>query len=136
MAAETAGQVDPVRALHVAQAFEAVARANHYMVQVAPGYTSDELDAAEQILINRENALGARQGRAAVKLALDLVEQRRRDMRRLTFCHGTMGRHAYEHTAPCIYMRVRTCLELHPGDSDFWCGPCRDAAQQAGKVQP
>lgn len=133
MAARQAGQAaDPVRAQQLADAFVHVAQANHYMVGVVPGYTDDELDAAEQILIARENSCPTLRH---VTSALDIIEQRRREMRRLTFSHGTAGRHAYEHTAPCTYMRVRTCLELHPGDPDHWCGPCRDVAAQRGKVR-
>lgn len=71
-AVETAAAPDAVRAQHLADAFVHVARANHYMVGVVDAYTSDELDAAEQLLISVENAPHGEH--AHVELALDIVE--------------------------------------------------------------
>lgn len=70
-----------VRAQHLADAYEKVAEANHYMVGVnvdastSPYSLVDDLEAAEQILINKQN-LGRQKGVAfdRLKLALDLVE--------------------------------------------------------------
>lgn len=59
----------------IADAYEAVARVNHYMVGIVEIVTEDEVDAAEQILISRQNAglqKGARYKRLG--LALDLLE--------------------------------------------------------------
>ena len=64
------------RVEQLAVAYEAIARVNHYMVGVVDKQvTVDELDAAEQLLISRQNALRPNQ-RAAYKrldLALDLL---------------------------------------------------------------
>ena len=66
---------------HLAEAYLQVARADHYLVGVVPGYTLDELDAAEQILISIENA--SRIADPAIGLALDLIEyDRKRVMHR------------------------------------------------------
>ena len=45
------------RAEQLADAYEAVARANHYMVGIIETVTDDERDEAEQILIRRQNDL-------------------------------------------------------------------------------
>jgi len=58
----------------LADAYEAVAKVNHYMVGIVESTTRDEKDAAEQILINRQNA--GRQSGAIYErldLALDLL---------------------------------------------------------------
>ena len=55
---------------HIAEAYLHVATVNHYLVVVSPVYTSDELDAAEQILIATDNA----ESTQTTKLALDLLE--------------------------------------------------------------
>jgi hypothetical protein len=65
----------------LAEALRAVARANHYMVGIVETVTRDELDAAEQILIAQQNALGAPSDAPAIQeleLALDMVEAMRR----------------------------------------------------------
>ncbi len=74
---------DPVRARHLADAYVHVARANHYMVGVVAAHSDDELDAAEQALITSENGapLGSPE-RVRIALALDLVEQAKRDRQR------------------------------------------------------
>ncbi len=70
-------------ALALADAFEAVARVNHYMVGVVVEYDEDDLNAAEQHLINRQNAVGTQKGAEyrRLDLALDLVEQARTRLR-------------------------------------------------------
>lgn len=67
------------RATQLADAYEHIARTNHYMVGITETVTPEELDSAEQILITRQNA-GKQSGRAyrRLNLALDLVEQARR----------------------------------------------------------
>jgi hypothetical protein len=60
----------------LAEAYIHVARVNHYLVCVASGYTHDELDAAEQLLITRDNA--ANNNDAVLNLALDLLEHDRK----------------------------------------------------------
>lgn len=71
-------KLDPVhiiRAKHFADAYIAVARANHYMVGIVAKGSVEELEAAEQILINIQN-MGPRKGAAFERLerALDLIE--------------------------------------------------------------
>lgn len=63
---------------HLADAYIHVAEANHYLVCVNPTYTADDLDAAEQILISRDNAADNKD--AAIMLALDLLEHDRKAM--------------------------------------------------------
>lgn len=67
-----------VRVNHLADAFEAVGRVNHYMVGVVGHYTDEELDRAEQILINKQN-LGPQKGARYMTLerALDCIEAER-----------------------------------------------------------
>lgn len=74
--------VNEVKAQHVAEAYHAVARVNHYLVGVVGAYSEEELDRAEQILINKQTA-GPQKGKAytTLELALDLVEQARRERR-------------------------------------------------------
>lgn len=59
----------------LADAFVAVATANHYMVGITDIYTPEELDDAEQVLINRSN--DANNSNDVLELALDLVEHAR-----------------------------------------------------------
>lgn len=67
----------------LADAFVAVATANHYMVGVVERYTREELDAAYQIVIDRDNTAGNND--AALNLALDLMEDaKRNDDRRVS----------------------------------------------------
>lgn len=78
------------REQQLADAYEAVAKANHYMIGIVEQFSDDELEAAKQILIERQNALVGhhwplgspgyrhfhRQGGAFARLnlALDLIE--------------------------------------------------------------
>lgn len=66
----------------LADAYEATARVNHYMVGVIKPTTRDEKDAAEQILIARQNALPCQSGAAykRLDLALDLIERDRKEI--------------------------------------------------------
>jgi hypothetical protein len=68
----------------LADAYEAVARANHYMVGIVEPCTADERDEAEQVLITRQNALPQHRGRAhkRLDLALDLIAHDRDVQRR------------------------------------------------------
>ncbi len=67
-----------LRARKLADAFHAVGKVNHYMVGVTFNFTPDDLDAAEQLLIDRQNA-GAQKGAAfqALERALDEIENQR-----------------------------------------------------------
>jgi hypothetical protein len=68
----------------LAVAYEAVARLDHYMVGVVAPYTDEELDAAEQVLIEKQNAGPQRGARYNVlERALDLIEDSRAKRRRL-----------------------------------------------------
>ncbi len=67
----------------LANAYEAIAGVNHYMVGlVDPRITADERDEAEQILIARQNELKPSDAGSPewdrLELALDLLEQDRR----------------------------------------------------------
>jgi hypothetical protein len=76
------------RPAHIADALEIIAKANHYMVGITnpDDYSSDEFDAAEQVLIERQNKLN-QYGEAyrrrnqrrfnQLELALDLCKQYR-----------------------------------------------------------
>jgi hypothetical protein len=55
----------------IADAFVAIATANHYMVGFVERATYDELAAAEQILIARDNA--ENNANEVLNLALDLI---------------------------------------------------------------
>ena len=67
-----------INAEHLADVYEYVARVNHYLVTVV-ACSDDERDAAEQVLISRQNAAGARKGGGSrFDLALDLLEHDRR----------------------------------------------------------
>ncbi len=63
----------------LAEAFETVARVNHHLVGVVGSYTDEDLDAAEQILIDKQNS-GPQSGACfkTLDLALDMVEIARR----------------------------------------------------------
>lgn len=66
------------RSEQLADAFEAVATANHYMVGIVdPQITSNEIDDAEQILIARQNATNEQdypETWKVLNLALDLLD--------------------------------------------------------------
>lgn len=68
------------RAEQLADAYEAVARTDHYMVGIVESVTDAERDTAEQILITRQNA-GKQSGAAyrRLDLALDLLQHDRKD---------------------------------------------------------
>lgn len=63
----------------LADAFVAVAHADHYMVGITFDYDDETLLSAEQILIDRDNA--ANNADPVLNLALDLVEQVKRERR-------------------------------------------------------
>jgi hypothetical protein len=67
-----------LRARKLADAFHSVGKVNHYMVGVTFNFTPDDLDAAEQLLIERQNA-GPQKGAAfqALERALDEIENER-----------------------------------------------------------
>lgn len=58
---------------HIADEYVAVAKANNYLVDVKGGHSLEELEAAEQLLITRDNA--ANNGDETLNLALDLIER-------------------------------------------------------------
>ncbi len=62
----------------LADAFQAVGKLNHYMVGVVFSFSDAELEAAEQVLIDRQNA-GPQKGKAfqALERALDEIESAR-----------------------------------------------------------
>ena len=64
----------------LADAYVRVAQVNHYLVGVMlpPGFTLDDLDATEQVLISRDNAADNKS--PVLNLALDLIEQDRFQM--------------------------------------------------------
>ncbi len=56
-----------------------VATANHYMVGIVESVTADEIDAAEQILIDRQNSIHHESPMwQRLEFALDLLEHMRR----------------------------------------------------------
>ena len=63
----------------LADAFEHVAKVNHYMVGVIGDFTDDELDDAEQLLIARQNKLRVQKGSTfnRYERALDDIEHTR-----------------------------------------------------------
>lgn len=65
----------------LADAYIAVARADHYMVGIVATVTTAERDAAERILISRQNA-GKQSGASyrRLDLAIDLLEHDRRSV--------------------------------------------------------
>ena len=67
-----------LRAQKLADAFHAVGKVNHYMVGVTFNFTPDDLDAAEQLLIDKQNA-GPQKGASfqALERALDAIEHER-----------------------------------------------------------
>jgi len=64
-----------IRMCHLADAFLAVARVNHYMVGIIESCSAEELEGAKQILIARQNA-GPQSGMVfrEFDLALDLLD--------------------------------------------------------------
>lgn len=77
-------------ALHIAEAYEHVAKVNHYLVCVSGRdyWSIDQFDAAEQILIARQNALKPGQDRAQwrrLELALDILAY---DRQRRSYPHN------------------------------------------------
>lgn len=60
----------------LANAYEHVARVNHYMVGIVEPTTYDELCVAQQIMIERQNRLSPNHAaHRDLELALDLIEQ-------------------------------------------------------------
>lgn len=68
----------------LADAYEAVAQVDHYMVGIVEPCTADERDEAEHILISRQNALPNNMPRHQNRLdiALDLLAHDRAQARR------------------------------------------------------
>jgi hypothetical protein len=73
-----AEQPNVVKVQQLADAFHEVGKINHYMVGVTCGFDREELEAAEQVLIDRQNA-GPQKGKAfqALERALDEIEHAR-----------------------------------------------------------
>lgn len=71
-------QPNVVKVQQLADAFHEVGKVNHYMVGVTFGFSDEELEAAEQVLIERQNA-GPQKGKAfqALERALDEIESAR-----------------------------------------------------------
>lgn len=71
--------METLTAAQLVDAYVAVAHANHYMVGIVATVTTSDRDAAEQILISRQNA-GKQSGASyrRLNLALDLLEHDRR----------------------------------------------------------
>lgn len=67
-----------VRVHQLADAFHEVGKVDHYMVGIAYPFSDEELEAAEQILIDRQNG-GPQKGKvfAALERALDAIESER-----------------------------------------------------------
>lgn len=64
------------RSTRIADAYEAVARANHYMVGIIGEKLSiPDLMDAKRVLINRQNLLRPGSAFKRLDLALDLIEQ-------------------------------------------------------------
>ena len=62
----------------LADAYQAVASANHYMIGIVEPFTDDEYDQAKQELIMRQNAVDKvldPEQFAVLDLALELIEQ-------------------------------------------------------------
>lgn len=71
--------METLTAAQLADAYVAVAHANHYMVGIVATVTTTDRDAAEQILISRQNAENrGNENYRRLVLALDLLEQDRR----------------------------------------------------------
>jgi hypothetical protein len=67
------------RAQNLADAILAIACANHYMVGLSETVTTDELDAAEQILITKQNSTDPTDiAWLHLDLALDLIDTYRK----------------------------------------------------------
>jgi hypothetical protein len=66
------------RADHVANAFQLCAAANHYLVIVdTKGFTLEELEGAEQLLIERQNELEDEdENYEVLERALNMIEDR------------------------------------------------------------
>jgi hypothetical protein len=64
----------------LADAYEAVAMTNHYMVGIVEKFTDDELAGAYRLIINRQNALPPhhKTRHKRLSLALDLIEEEKR----------------------------------------------------------
>jgi hypothetical protein len=73
-----AEQPNVVKVQQLADAFHEVGKINHYMVGVTCGFDREELEAAEQVLIDRQNA-GPQKGKAfqALERALEEIEHAR-----------------------------------------------------------
>lgn len=73
-----AEQPNVVKVQQLADAFHEVGKLNHYMVGVTCGFDREELEAAEQVLIDRQNA-GPQKGKAfqALERALEEIEHAR-----------------------------------------------------------
>lgn len=73
-----AEQPNVVKVQQLADAFHEVGKINHYMVGVTAGFSPEELEAAEQVLIDRQNA-GPQKGKAfqALERALDEIKHAR-----------------------------------------------------------
>ncbi len=64
-----------MRKEQLADAYTKLAHVNHYMLGIVEAVTSDERDAAEQVLITRQNACAEDSAKWAVlNLALDILE--------------------------------------------------------------
>ena len=71
------------RSEQLADAYLAIARANHHMVGLVRTATEDERDAAEQILITQQNSVAPDTSIwAMLELALDILESDRMRARR------------------------------------------------------
>lgn len=69
-----------VRAWHVYEAFRHVARVNHYLVGVVGTITRDELDAARQIAIQKQNEQKRGKVWNDLERTLDLMDHVEKDM--------------------------------------------------------
>jgi len=72
---------------HLSEAFEHVARCDHFCVGVVGEYTDDELDAAEQLLISKQNDIVMQEDHESeqqyeiLDRALNLIEHERMNRR-------------------------------------------------------
>jgi hypothetical protein len=68
---------DEQRAQDLANAFQLCAAADHYLVLVdTKGFTLEELEGAEQLLIERQNELEEGPDYDTLERALDMIEDR------------------------------------------------------------
>lgn len=65
------------REYQLADAYELIAQANHYMVGLVEGVTDDERDEAEQVLVERQNNIPRGRRWRRLEFALDLLERDR-----------------------------------------------------------